>query len=132
MRKMSRHRLACVLFAIITGLFGIYHLVFAENLAKKVPDYVPGGVIWVYISAIAFVVFAIAILLDKYTKIACYTLGFMLLIFILTVHVPIVLSSEDPYIQQETLLMMIKDIGLVMAAFLVGYNSDRPDDAPNL
>lgn len=132
MRKMSRHRLACVFFAIIAGLFGIYHLIYAENLAKKVPDFVPGGVIWVYISAIAFIVFAIAILLNKYTKYACYALGVMLIIFILTVHVPIVISEEDPYIKQETLLMMIKDIGLVMAAFLVGYNSDRPDDAPNL
>jgi uncharacterized membrane protein len=132
MGKMSNHRLACVVFAIIMGLFGIFHLFYADNMAKKVPDYVPGGAIWVYITGIGFVLFALAILLNKFTKLACYSLAAMLLIFILTIHVPMVVSGEDEFIKQEALLMMLKDIGLLIAALLVGYNSDRPDDAPNL
>jgi uncharacterized membrane protein YphA (DoxX/SURF4 family) len=70
--------------------------------------------------------------LDKFTKFSCYALAVMLFIFIITVHVPIALTTTDEFVKQETLLMMIKDIGLVMAALLVGYNSDRPDNAPNL
>jgi uncharacterized membrane protein len=132
MRSISHHRLACIIFAIITGLFGVFHLYYAENLAKKVPDYVPGGIVWVYVSAIAFILFSLAILLNKFAKFACYALAVMLFIFIVTVHLPIVISGENEYVKQEALLMMIKDIGLVMAALLVGYNSDRPDSAPNL
>ncbi|HRN92776.1 MAG TPA: hypothetical protein PLS87_10175 [Ferruginibacter sp.] len=132
MGKMSNHRLACVVFALIMGLFGIFHLFYADNMAKKVPDYVPGGVIWVYITGTGFILFALAILLNKYTKLACYSLAAMLLIFIFTIHVPMVVSGENEFVKQEALLMMLKDIGLTIAALLVGYNSDRPDDAPNL
>ncbi|HRN79384.1 MAG TPA: hypothetical protein PKY29_06470 [Ferruginibacter sp.] len=132
MGKMSNHRLACVVFAIIMGLFGIFHLFYADTMAKKVPDYVPGGVIWVYITGTGFILFALAILLNKYTKLACYSLAAMLLIFIFTIHVPMVVSGENEFVKQEALLMMLKDIGLTIAALLVGYNSDRPDDAPNL
>ncbi|MEO5967373.1 MAG: hypothetical protein ABIP68_00570 [Ferruginibacter sp.] len=131
MRRISKHRLACIVFAIIMGLFGIYHLFNAENMKSNVPEYVPGGVIWVYITGVGFILAAIAILIDKYTKLACYMLAGMLLIFIFTIHVPMVVSGESEVVKQTGLLMMLKDIGLVMAALLVGYNSDRPDEVPN-
>jgi hypothetical protein len=35
----------------------------------------------------------------------------------------------DPVSKQMAMLMMLKDVGLVMAALLVGYNSDKPDEA---
>lgn len=131
MRKMSKHRLACVVFAIIMGLFGIFHLLNAENMKSSVPEYVPGGIIWVYITGAGFILAAIAILIDRYTKLACYLLAAMLLVFIFTIHIPMIVSGESEMIKQTGLLMMLKDIGLVMAALLVGYNSDRPDEVPN-
>lgn len=132
MRRISRHRLACVVFAIIMGLFGIFHLYNAENMKSIVPDYVPGGIVWVYISGAGFILASIAILVDRYTKTACYMLAGMLLIFIFLIHVPVVVSGESEIVKQTGLLMMLKDIGLVMAALLVGYNSNRPDGVPNL
>ncbi len=131
MRRISKHRMACVVFAIIMGLFGIYHLFNAENMKSNVPEYVPGGVIWVYITGIGFILAAVAILIDRYTKLACYMLAGMLLVFIFTIHIPMIVSGETETIKQTGLLMMLKDIGLVMAALLVGYNSDRPDEVPN-
>ena len=128
---MSKHRLACVVFAIIMGLFGIFHLLNAENMKSNVPDYVPGGVIWVYITGAGFILAAVAILIDRYTKVACYMLAAMLLVFIFTIHIPMIVSGETEMVKQYGLLMMLKDIGLVMAALLVGYNSDRPDEVPN-
>ncbi|RYG40530.1 MAG: DoxX family protein [Chitinophagaceae bacterium] len=129
---MSQHRLACIVFAIITGAFGIFHLFNAKNMESKVPDFIPGGIIWIYISGIAFVLASIAILVNYHTKLACYLLGVMLFIFVLVVHVPIIVTGETEEIKQTALIMMLKDVGLIMAAFLVGYNSDRPDTEPNL
>ncbi len=132
MAKMSQHRLACIVFAIITGAFGIFHLFNAKNMENKVPDFVPGGIIWIYISGIAFILASIAILINYHTKLACYLLGVMLFIFVLVVHVPIIVTGETEEIKQTALIMMLKDVGLIMAAFLVGYNSDRADTEPNL
>ncbi len=132
MAKMSQHRLACVVFAIITGAFGVFHLFNAHNMKDKVPDFVPGGIIWIYISGVAFILASIAILINYHTKLACYLLGVMLFIFVLAVHVPIIATGETEEIRQTALIMMLKDVGLIMAAFLVGYNSDRADTEPNL
>lgn len=129
MKKMSRHRLACVIFAIIMGIFGIFHLFNAENMKGTVPKFLPGGIFWVYVTGLGFILASMAILINKYTKLACYLLAAMLLIFILTIHVPTALSDSDEITKQTALLMMLKDIGLMIAAVLVGYNSNRPDDA---
>lgn len=132
MAKMSQHRLSCIIFAVIMGAFGIFHLFNAQNMESKVPDFVPGGIIWIYISGIGFILAAIAILINFQTKIACYLLALMLLIFIGTIHVPVIATGETEEIRQTALIMMLKDVGLVMAALLVGYNSDRADTEPNL
>ncbi|MCP9750127.1 hypothetical protein [Ferruginibacter sp. HRS2-29] len=131
MNKISHHRLACIVFAIIMGIFGIFHLFNAENMKGTVPSWIPGGIIWVYITGIGFVLASVAILINKQTKLACYLLAAMLLIFIFTIHVPTIASGKDEATKQMALLLMLKDVGLTMAAVLVGYNSDRPDDEPN-
>ncbi len=132
MKKMSHHRLACVVFAIIMAVFGIFHLFNAENMKGVVPNFLPGGILWVYITGIGFILASVAILLNKYTKLACYLLAVMLVIFILTIHVPNIVNGTDEASKQLSLLNMLKDFGLTVSALLVGYNSDRPDDAPAL
>lgn len=128
---ISRHRLACIVFAVIMGIFGIVHLFNAESMVGTVPTYLPGGIIWVYITGIGFILASVAILINKQTKLACYLLAAMLLVFIFTIHVPKLLSDTDEVSKQMAMLMMLKDIGLTMAAVLVGYNSTRPDDMEN-
>ena len=128
MGKMSNHRLACIVFAIIMGIFGIFHLFNASNMVNAVPKWLPGGIIWVYTTGIGFILAAIAILINVQTKLACYLLAGMLLVFIGTIHVPAMMEG-DPVSKQMAMLMMLKDVGLVMAALLVGYNSDKPDEA---
>jgi putative oxidoreductase len=131
MNKISHHRLACIVFAIIMGIFGITHLISAEKMKDTVPSWLPGGVIWVYVTGIGFVLASVAILINKQAKLACYLLAAMLLIFIFTIHVPAIVSGKDEAAKQMGMLLMLKDVGLTMAAVLVGYNSDRADDEPN-
>jgi len=131
MNKISHHRLACIVFAIIMGIFGIFHLINAENMKGSVPTWIPGGIIWVYVTGIGFVLASVAILINKQTKLACYLLAAMLLIFIFTIHVPTIANGKDEAAKQMAMLLMLKDVGLTMAAVLVGYNSDRADDEPN-
>ena len=132
MTKMSHHRLACVVFAVIMAVFGIFHLINAENMKGVVPKFLPGGILWVYVTGIGFILASLAILINKYTKLACYLLAVMLVIFIVTIHVPNIVNGTDEASKQLSLLNMLKDFGLTVSALLVGYNSDRPDDAPAL
>lgn len=125
MGKMSKHRLACIVFAIIMGIFGIFHLFNASNMVNVVPKWLPGGVIWVYVTGVGFILAAIAILINVQTKLACYLLALMLLIFIGTIHIPAMMEG-DPVSKQMAMLMMLKDVGLVMAAILTASLDDQP------
>lgn len=44
-----------IIFAIPFGVFGVMHLMAADKMQGIVPAYVPGGVIWVYITGVLLI-----------------------------------------------------------------------------
>ena len=80
-----------------------------------VPSYVPGGVFWVYFTGAALALAGIAFILNKKVKLAGYLLGVLLLIFVLTIHLPHLIAGD-----QMAMSMILKDTGLAAAAFFIG------------
>lgn len=116
MKKFIPTRLAEIIYALIIGYFGAFHLKYGASI-KGVPEYFPGSeTIWVYIVGVCFGLAAIAILINKFKTLACYLLAIMFLIFILTMHVPQVMRDGNLY-------QLLKDAGLAMAAIMIGNNS---------
>jgi len=60
-------------------------------MAGMVP--IPGGVIWVYITGVAFIAAAVAIIIGKKARLAATLLGVMLLVILLTIHLPAVIAG---------------------------------------
>ena len=104
-----------VLFAIPFGVFGIMHIMFYDAMVGMVPDYIPGGGIWIYITGIALLGACIAIIIKKIAKIACLMLALLLLVFILTMHVPGLMSETDEHMQMS-MMQMLKDMALMGSA----------------
>ena len=75
-----------------------------------------GGIIWVYITGIALVLAGIAFIINKKVKLAAYLLGLMLIIFVLTIHLPKAIEKGDTS-------MLLKDIALAASAFFIGSKS---------
>lgn len=118
MKKFIPTRLAEIIFALIIGYFGAFHMKYGATI-KGVPEYFPGnGTIWVYIVGIGFGLAAIAILINKFKTLACYLLAAMFLVFILTLHVPQVMRDGNLY-------QLLKDAGLAMAAIIIGNNTKK-------
>ena len=109
-----------VLFAIPFAVFGIMHFMFADKMQGMVPSYVPGGVIWVYVTGAFFVLAAVALILNKFAKAASYLLGFMLLIFIITIHLPALMGGD-----QSAMTNLLKDFGLMAGAMFIGNFSAK-------
>ncbi|MGC4100600.1 hypothetical protein [Ferruginibacter sp.] len=110
-------RFAEIIFALAMAAFGAIHLKYANGYANGVPSFMPGdGKIWVYITGIGFLLAAVAIIINKQKKLACYLLALMLIIFILTIHLM-------PAINQGKFDQPLKDGALAMAAFIIGNNS---------
>ncbi len=116
-------RVAVVVLAIVMILFGIYHFMAPQSLLVYVPEFLPGGIIWVYFAGAAFILAAIAFLTHKYAKLAGYMLAALLIIFVLTIHLPNYLHSGSADMKQMAFVSMLKDTAIAAFALYIGSNA---------
>ena len=109
-----------ILFAIPMLIFGIFHFGNADGMAGMVPSFIPGGVIWIYITGLALLAAGVSILIQKKMKLATFLLGIMLLIFVLTMHLPGVIGGNE-----SSMPMLLKDLGLAGGAFFISGNTSE-------
>lgn len=104
------------LYALPFGVFGILHFMNASAMAGMVP--IPGGAFWVYLTGVAFLAACISILIEKQTRLACILLGVLLIIFVLSIHLPAVIDGE----MQPSMTNLLKDLALAGGAWLLAGN----------
>ncbi len=102
---------ARLLYAIPMALFGILHFMNASDMAGMVPSFIPGGVFWVYLTGLGLILAAVSIIIQKKARLACFLLAAMLILFVLTMHVP-GLSTD----MQDSMPNLLKDTALAGAA----------------
>jgi uncharacterized membrane protein len=100
------------IFALPFAVFGLLHFMMADNMAGLVPAYVPGGVIWVYLTGAALLAASVAIMINKEAKLASFLLGVLMLVFALTIHLAAVIGGD-----QMAMSSFLKDTALAGAAF---------------
>src|SRR5260221_2308711 len=87
---------------------------------KMVPSFLPGGVIWVYITGACLLAAAIAFLINRQVRLAGLLLALFLLLIVVTVHLPAVLNAPDDGSRRVSIVQLIKDTRLAGTAFVVG------------
>ena len=112
-------KVGTIFYALVIGFFGINHFLNGTGMMKMVPSFLPGGVIWVYITGACLVAASISFLIDKQTRLAGLLLALFLLLIVVTVHLPAVLSAPDDGSRRFPMVNLIKDTGLAAAALLV-------------
>lgn len=103
-----------VLFAVPMVLFGLMHLMNAEQMVGLVPTYMLWPLFWVYFTGIALTLAGVSILINRLVAWSGILLGVMLLVFVLTLHVPQVLAGN-----QMAMPTMLKDLAIAGAAFYI-------------
>jgi putative oxidoreductase len=76
------------LFLVPFFFAGVGHLMGADGMKNTVPSYMPGGILWVYVTGLAMLGFVISVMIGKYDKLAAVLLAVMLVLFGLMVHFP--------------------------------------------
>ena len=125
---MTQHiiaRIAIYLLAVIMIIFGIYHFQQPRNLLVFVPDNLPGGIIWVYVTGVVFILTAIAFLANKFVKLAAYLLAALLIVFILTIHLPNYRLAGEAEMRQNAFINMLKDLALAAFALHIAGSADK-------
>ncbi len=122
--KQLTTTVARIFFAVPFLVFGIIHFMKGSEMAGYVPSFIPGGVFWVYLVGLALIAAAVSILIQKKAKLACLLLAVLLMIFVLTIHLP-GLFSDNSMQAQLSMTMLLKDFALSGAAlFFSGSFAD--------
>jgi uncharacterized membrane protein len=101
------------LLAIPMAIFGLFHFISGPAMAGMVPAAIPGGVLWVYLTGIALVAAAAAILTDKMAKLASVLLAILLLVFVLVIHLKGAMAGD-----QAATASLLKDIAIAGGALV--------------
>jgi len=108
-------RIAIYVLAVVLFVFGVFHFMYPRDLLVYVPDFLPLGIKWAYIVGGAFILVAISYLTNQYVKFSSYLLFVLLVVFILTIHLPNYNNAGDKEMRQLALINILKDTAI--AAF---------------
>ncbi|QEC57344.1 hypothetical protein [Flavisolibacter ginsenosidimutans] len=123
---MNQHlisRIAIFLLSFVMIFFGVQHYLHPDMLITKVPSYLPGGKVWVYVVGTAFILAALSFMLNVWVRTTAYLLALMLLVFVFTIHLPNYFDTADRDYQYQSLMNFLKDLALAAFALYIASNA---------
>lgn len=105
-----------ILFAIPFAIFGLNHLLFYNFYIGTVSSFIPLGPYTIILTGIFLIMASLSIIFNKYIKVATILLSILLLIFILTIHIP---ALFDPAKWQFALIELLKDSSLLGGSLMI-------------
>lgn len=108
------------IFAFVMFVFGVMHLFGSGQMSSIVP--LPFQRFWVLFTGIALIAYAISVFIKhRLSFIAGYLLALMLVIFIISVHLPAIIRHE--LFSELSVIMALKDLALAAAAISIANQS---------
>lgn len=108
-------------YGISLPVFGVLHLVYADNVASLVPAFYPWPLFWAYLTAVCNIVGGAAIALGIVPRLAAILAGAMYATYTLTLHVPLALSTHVPQLLSgDTAILQPARAGLTSLCVAIG------------
>jgi uncharacterized membrane protein len=123
MKEQMISRFAIILLALVMAVLGIYHFIYPQNLFVFIPSFLPRGNFLIYLAGAAFILAAIAFITNRMVKLAAYLLAVLLIIFVLTIHLPGFLNAGDADMRTIEFLNFLKDTAIAAFALHIAANS---------
>tara|TARA_R110002096_G_scaffold90936_2_gene205931 strand:+ start:1310 stop:1678 length:369 start_codon:yes stop_codon:yes gene_type:complete len=108
------------LYAIPMVIFGLFHFLNASSMAGMVP--IPGGVFWIYLTGLSLILAGVSIIIQKLDDWSSFLLAVLLLVFVLTIHLPGVMAGGE--MSQMYMTNLLKDLALAGGS-LIYLNSKK-------
>jgi putative oxidoreductase len=123
MKKLSV--LGRILFAIPFAVFGINHFLMTDYYVGMLTSFIPLGAYTIILTGILLITASISIITKKFVKISTICLAILLFIFIVTIHIPHLITETD---RTVTLIALLKDISLMGGSLMIaGFYSEEED-----
>lgn len=105
-----------ILFAIPFALFGINHFLMLDYYLGMLTSFVPLGPYTIILTGIMLIAASISIITKILVKFSTLMLAMLLFIFIVTIHIPHLISDADKTI---TIIGLLKDISLMGGSLMI-------------
>jgi len=86
---------------------------YPRDLMVYVPISLVGGIKWAYVVGSAFILVGLSFLTNQYVKFTSYLLAALILVFILTIHLPNYNNAGDKEMRQLALINILKDLAIM-------------------
>ena len=106
-------RIAIYLLAIVLIGLGIYHFAYPRDVLVYLPPNMLGNIWLPYVVGAAFALVGLSFLTNQAVKFSGYFLAFMLLLFIIGIHLPNYFNSGDVEMRHLALMNMLKDTAIL-------------------
>jgi len=112
-----------LLFAVPFGILGLNHFLMQDFYEGMLTSFIPGGGYTILFTGILLIAACISIILNRYVRIACAVIAFLLLMFILTIHIPQLIDAET---RKTAFVELMKDTSLLGGCLMIMgiYKSD--------
>ena len=111
-----------IIFAIPFGFFGINHFVMYDFYIGQLTSFIPAGGFTIILTGLCLIAACISIITKKLIRLSTILLAVLLLIFILTIHIPHLIHHIDTEI---TIVTMFKDISLLGGSLFMAGMADE-------
>src|SRR5512133_2038434 len=114
-----------ILYALPFAVFGINHFLMKDYYMGMLTSFIPLGGYTILLTGLLMIVVSISIITRKFVRTSTIILACLLLIFILTIHIPHLLAGID---KPEVLIMLLKDISLMGGSLMIAgiYSDNEP------
>ena len=106
-----------ILFALPFGVIGLHHFFVIDFYMGLLTSFIPGGGFTIVLTGALLVAACISIIANRYVEISCFVLAGMLLLFIVTIHIPNLLESAEQ--ARFAFMQIIKDTALMGGALII-------------
>jgi putative oxidoreductase len=114
MKKLTS--LGRILFAIPFGLFGINHFLMLDYYLGMLTSFIPLGAYTIILTGIMLIATSISIITKKFVKFSTLMLSLLLLVFIITIHIPHLITETDKTV---SIIALLKDISLMGGSLMI-------------
>lgn len=127
MKEETISRIAVVILSVVLAVFGVYHLLYPNNMINFIPDFLSkdSGRIMVYIAGIAIILAAIAFLTHRQVRLAGYLLAVLMILVVVLFHIPNYMNAGDPDLKTSKFIDILQDSSLAAFAMYIASNAKK-------
>jgi uncharacterized membrane protein len=118
-----------ILFGLPFGIIGLNHFFMVDFFTGMLTSIIPGAAFTVLLTGTFLILASISIIIKRFIRIACYLLAALLLVFILTIHVP---GLFDEASANVAMMQLLKDTALMGGAILIATLCDNGNDSEKI